>query len=147
MGQRFSLLGKFSGLSLLAMVLLGLTLGLVLQDRIEARALKNARELTEVFSRVAVGPNVNRADLAAPLSPEQVVVLDRALAGIRDSDMPLINAHLFGADGTTVYSTDRGRVGQVADGADFKAARSGRLVSNIEREVGDDGEHVATSLE
>ena len=57
MGQRISLLGKFSGLSLLAMVLLGLTIGFVLQDRIEARALRKAEQLAEVFNRVVVAPN------------------------------------------------------------------------------------------
>jgi diguanylate cyclase (GGDEF)-like protein len=147
MGQRFSLLGRFSGLSLLAMVLLGLTIGFVLQDRIEARALRHAEELTEVFSRVVVAPNVSRADLDRPLSPETLVVLDRALAGVQDQDTRLLHAHVFGADGTTVYSDDRLRIGKQAAGDEFEAAQAGKLVSEVEREVGDDGEEVSTSLE
>jgi diguanylate cyclase (GGDEF)-like protein len=147
MAQRISLLGKFSGLSLLAMVLLAVVVGSVLQDRIEARALTKAEELTEVFNRVVVAPNVSRADLAEPLAPEKILVLDRALAGILDADIRLLHAHLFGANGTTVYSDVRTRIGDVNDGDDFKRARSGELVANVERETGDGGEQVGTSLE
>src|SRR5829696_8029333 len=86
MRPRVSLLGKFSGMSLFAMVLLGLTIGYVLQDRIERRALDGAAQLTEVFNRVTVAPNVTRGDLARPLPPEELRVLDRALAGIGDGD-------------------------------------------------------------
>src|SRR5215216_6631225 len=39
------------------------------------------------------------------------------------------------------------RIGDVVDGEDFKRARGGELVSDVERETGDRGEHVATSLE
>jgi diguanylate cyclase (GGDEF)-like protein len=147
MGHRFSLLGKFSGLSLLAMIVLGLTVGYVLQDRIEARALRSAEQVAEIFNRVVVAPNLTRTDLDAPLPPEKLVLLDRALAGIRDANTRLRHANLFAAGGTTVYSDVRERIGQRADGDDFKAARSGRLVANVEREEGDDGEDVRTSLE
>jgi diguanylate cyclase (GGDEF)-like protein len=147
MAQRFSLLGKFSGLSLLAMVLLAVVIGSVLHARIEARALTKAEELTEVFNRVVVAPNLSRADLAEPLEPEKILVLDRALAGIVDADIRLLHAHLFGANGTTVYSDVRTRIGDVNDGDDFKRARSGELVANVERETGDHGEQVGTSLE
>ena len=54
---------------------------------------------------------------------------------------------MFAADGTTIYSDVRSRIGDVVDGDGFRRARGGRLVSAVERETGDHGEHVATSLE
>jgi diguanylate cyclase (GGDEF)-like protein len=148
MGQRISLLGKFSGLSLLAMVLLGLTIGLVLQERIENRALRKAEQLAAVFNRVVVAPNLSRADLeGGPLAPEKLVVLDRALAAIEDTDTRLLQVHLFNADGTTVYSDDRLRIGERAAGHHFEEAREGHVEAEVEREEGDHGENVQTSLE
>ncbi len=144
MGHRFSLLGKFSGLSLLAMVVLGVTVGFVLQDRIEARALRNAEQLTEIFNRVVVAPNLTRADLDGPLPAAQLVMLDRALAGIQGGDVRLDEVNLFAADGTTVYSDDRERIGEVSESNGFATARAGELFSKVERETGDHGEAART---
>jgi hypothetical protein len=51
MARRVSLLGRFS-----VLVALGLTIGFVLQGRIEALALRAAEQLALVFSSVAVAP-------------------------------------------------------------------------------------------
>jgi diguanylate cyclase (GGDEF)-like protein len=147
MVRRLSLLGRFSALSLLAMVALGLTIGFVLQARIEARALRESEQLTRVFNRLAVVPNLRTTDLEGPLEPEKILALDAALAGIEDANVRLLHAHLFAPDGMTVYSDVRTRIGEVVDGADFKRARDGALVSEVERETGDQGEEVATRLE
>src|SRR4051794_37408117 len=146
MGRRVSLLGRFSALSLFAMVALGLTIGFVLQARIEARALREAEQFTRVFSRLAVAPNLSSADLEAPLGADEIRTLDAALGGVEDAGVDLLHAHVFAADGTTVYSDDRARIGKVAKGDEIERALAGALVSEIER-VGDDGEKVRTSLE
>ena len=52
MAPRVSLLGKFTGLSLLAMVALAFVIGMVLHGRIEARALTNAEQLTGVIAKI-----------------------------------------------------------------------------------------------
>jgi diguanylate cyclase (GGDEF)-like protein len=147
MARRVSLLGKFSGLSLLAMLILAAVIGTVLHGRIEARALREAERLTQVFSSLAIVPNVTRADLEDPLTPAEQAELDGALAHIEEARFHLLHAHLFAADGTTIYSDVRSRIGDVVDGDGFKRARAGKLVSDVERETGDDGERVATSLE
>jgi diguanylate cyclase (GGDEF)-like protein len=147
MGRQFSLLGRFSALSLIAMVALGFVMGFVLQARIEARALREAEQLTRVSNRLAVASRLTSRDLEGPLEPQQQLALDAALAGIEDERVRLFHAHVFAVDGTTVYSDVRSRIGEVNDGEDFKRARDGALVSEIERETGDDGEHVRTSLE
>jgi diguanylate cyclase (GGDEF)-like protein len=147
MGSRLSLLGKFSTLSLLAMLALAFLMGTVLHERIEARALREAERLTQVFSSLAVAPNLTSADLDEPLTPVEQAKLDQALAHVEHARFQLLHAHLFAADGTTVYSDVRSRIGDVVDGEGFQRARAGELESEIERETGDDGEHVATSLE
>ena len=147
MARRVSLLGRFSVLSLVAMVALGLTIGFVLQARIEARALRAAEQLTLVFSSVAVAPNLSSADLDHPIEPEKLRALDAALADIDDADVRLLHVNLFAADGRTFYSDARTRIGHVEDSADFRRALSGALVSEIERETGDRGEEVGTALE
>ncbi len=146
MGRRVSLLGRFSGLSLLAMVALGLAIGIVLQARIEARALREAERLTRVFNRLAVVPNLSRADLERPLGAERIRALDAALGGVEDERIHLLHAHVFAADGTTVYSDVRARIGTPARGEGIDRALAGGLVSEVER-TGDDGETIATSLE
>ena len=147
MGPRVSLLVKFSALSLLAMVALALVVGLVLQDRMEARALRNAEQLTRVFNRLAVASNLTPGDLKGPLSPAKLGQIDAALAQIDDGAARLLHVHLFAADATTVYSDVRTRIGDAAGGDHFDRALAGRLVSEVEREVGDRGERVRTSLE
>jgi diguanylate cyclase (GGDEF)-like protein len=146
-GRHLSLLGRYSALSLTVMVALGFAIGYVLQDRIEARALREAEQLTRVFSRLAVASQLTPRDLEAPLPARQVRSLDAALAGVEDERVRLLHAHLFAADGTTVYSDVRSRIGDRAEGDDFERARGGALVSEIERETGDHGEAVRTSLE
>jgi diguanylate cyclase (GGDEF)-like protein len=147
MGRHVSLLGRFSALSLLAMVALAFAIGIVLSDRIEQRALRNAEQLTRVVSRMAVVPNLSPADLERPLPPEKVRALDAALSGLGNERLRLLHAHVFAADGLTVYSDVRSRIGDVADGDDFKRARDGALVSEIERETDERGEETEPSLE
>jgi diguanylate cyclase (GGDEF)-like protein len=147
MGRGVSLLRRFGALSLLAMVALGAAVGYVLQARIEARALHEAERLTQVFNNLAVAPNLSHGELDRPLAPRRIAELDRALAEIEDARIRLVHAHVFGADGTTVYSDVRERIGDVVDGDDFKRARDGALVSQVERETGDDGERVPPRLE
>jgi diguanylate cyclase (GGDEF)-like protein len=147
MPPRLSLLGKFSLLSLLAMIALAVTIGAALQSRIETRALRDSERLTQVFNNLAVAQNLSYSDLDEPLGRAQQARLDAALGRLEDARGRLLHAHLFAADGLTVYSDVRSRIGAVVDGDDFKRARTGQLVSEVERETGDDGEHVGTRLE
>ena len=147
MAPRLSLLAKFSALSLLAVIALAIAIGTVLHGRIETRALRDAERLTQVFTSLAVAPNLKHTDLDAPLTPAKQAELDRALAQIEDARFRLRHAHVFSATGTTVYSDVRSRIGEVVESDGFRSARGGQLFSAIERETGDDGEEVATSLE
>ena len=147
MAQRSSLVGTFSVLCGLAMVVLALAIGMILQGRIEDRALRGAEQLARTYTALAVVPNVTRADLAAPLAPAQAQALDTALGRIEGAGIGVRHAHVFGPDGLTVHSDDPARVGEVERGDDIRRALGGALVSDVERETGDHGEAVGTSLE
>jgi diguanylate cyclase (GGDEF)-like protein len=147
MGPRVSLLGKFNGLSLLAMVALALVFGTVLQNRIEARALRSAEQLTGVIGQLSVAPRLTRAQLEGDLPPEKVAELDRALAAVTTSGPSLIHSKVFAPDGRLVYADQHERIGEQGASADFRRALAGTVVSEIERELDDEGERVSPKLE
>jgi diguanylate cyclase (GGDEF)-like protein len=144
---RISLLGRFSLLSLLAMLALALAIGTVLHNRIEARELTGAEQLTRVIGQLTVAPRLTRDELAAPLTPERAAELDRALAAVPVDAARLEHVNLFGPDGRIVYSDRRELIGTGGTSDDFRAARAGRVVSDVERGGDDRGAGVASRLE
>jgi diguanylate cyclase (GGDEF)-like protein len=147
MAPRSSLVGTFCALSGLAMVVLALWIGMVLQGRIENRALRGAEQLARTYSSLAVAPNVTGADLDAPLPPARAEALDAALAAIEDAGIGVRHANVYGPGGVTVHSDDRARIGAIERGQGFLGAFSGALVSAVEREHDDRGEDAGASLE
>ena len=63
--RRPSLLTKFSVLSLLVIVALGIGVGRMLQDRIERRALLESTKLAETMTTLGMQPILLPGDLAA----------------------------------------------------------------------------------
>jgi diguanylate cyclase (GGDEF)-like protein len=147
MPPRLSLLGKFSALSLLAMLALAIAMGTVMQSSIESRALRDSERLTQVFNSLAVAPNLTHSHVDVPLSRARQARLDAALARFTDAGSRLLHAHLFAVDGTTIYSDVRSRIGDVTESHGFRQARAGKLVSEVERERDDAGEATDTRLE
>ena len=147
MAPRSSLVGTFCALSGLAMIVLALWIGMVLQGRIEDRALRGAEQLARTYASLAVAPNVTGADLDAPLPPARAEALDAALAAIEDAGIGVRHANVYGPGGVTVHSDDRARIGAIERGQGFLGAFSGALVSAVEREHDDRGEDAGASLE
>ena len=75
--RRPSLLTKFSALSLLVVVAIGLGVGLVLQERIERRALLEATQLGEAITTLGVQPILLPGDME-PGTTMVVSMLKRA---------------------------------------------------------------------
>jgi hypothetical protein len=147
MTPRLSLLGKFSGLSLVAMLALALIIGTVLQRRIETRALRGAEQLAGVIGHLTVAPLLMRSQLAGTLPPEKIAELDRALAGVSASGVRLRHVKLFAPDGRLVYADEHERIGDQASPADFRSALAGAVVSDVERKRDDSGRRSDTKLE
>ncbi len=125
MGPRVSLLGKFSALSLLAMLVLALSIGTVLHARMETRALRGAEQLTTVIAQLTVAPRITRAELARPLPADLHAELDRALAGVPATGTRIEHVKLFGPDGRIVYADEHERIGELASSDDVRSALGG----------------------
>jgi len=83
--RRPSLLTKFSVLSLLVIVALGLGVGKVLHERIERRALLEATKLAETMTTLGLQPILLPGDLAAGHGDNHLASLDEQLK-LRDFD-------------------------------------------------------------
>ena len=77
---RPSLLEKFALVGVVPIVALGVVLGYYLKQKIEQRALANAREVAVLTSKVGLLPHLTAADLEHGLSAEKERALDEALA-------------------------------------------------------------------
>src|ERR671925_1772761 len=79
--SRLSLLGRFGLLSAVAILGLGLALGLALNHVIEQRAVATASGEAEVVARLGVQPLLTPTDMGRGFGPERIAELDQALAG------------------------------------------------------------------
>ena len=130
--RRPSLLTKFSVLSLLVIVALGLGVGKVLHERIERRALLEATKLAETMTTLGLQPILLPGDLAAGHGDKHLASLDEQLK-LRDFDrLGIRRLKVFNDDGVIVYSDERSIVGEAHPGApDIRSA----LAGNVERSV------------
>src|SRR5262245_41884791 len=130
--RRPSLLTKFSVLSLLVIVALGLGVGLMLQERIEARALKEATKLAETMTTLGLQPILLPGDLEPGQGDAHLAALDEQLK-LRDFDrLGIRRLKVFNGDGIIVYSDERSIIGEAHPEA--PAIRSA-LAGNVERHV------------
>jgi diguanylate cyclase (GGDEF)-like protein len=118
---------------------LGIALGLVLQSRIERRALLDAERLAEVVTRVGVYPHLATGELqGGQLSADRITELNVALRGSVIEDAKMAHVKLYARDGQVVWSDDPSFIGEDDwTRADFRRALGGTTVSQVEG--GDDG--------
>ncbi|HEY6779680.1 MAG TPA: EAL domain-containing protein [Thermoleophilaceae bacterium] len=138
--DRLSLLGKFTLLSLLSFIGLGLVLGSVLEAQIERRGLDAAETATEVAAQTVASSVLKPYDLRRGISDARMQQLDSELKADR-GERTVLRAKIFDRRGRVVYSDDRGEIGRVHDReerhtAGFRSALAGRVASDVEREDG-----------
>jgi diguanylate cyclase (GGDEF)-like protein len=139
--RRPSLLTKFSVLSLLVIVALGIGVGRMLQDRIERRALLESTKLAETMTTLGMQPILLPGDLAAGQGDDHLASLDEQLK-LRDLDtLGILRLKVFNADGVIVYSDERSIVGEMhADSPGVRRALAGEVGSKLTHGTFDDGE-------
>src|SRR5207244_9320395 len=76
---KLGLLGRFSSLSLVAFVLLGLALAHTLKSQVRERSLANGRQTAEILAKSSIQPRLAAVDLQRGLTPKKVRTLDRAV--------------------------------------------------------------------
>jgi diguanylate cyclase (GGDEF)-like protein len=137
--RRPSLLTKFSVLSLLVIVALGIGIGSMLHRQIEDRALFDATRLAEVMTSTGVQPILLRGDLELYPSLQRLSTLDEEMH-LRDLDgLGIRRIKLFNAQGRIVYSDRGDLVGQThPDSPGVQAALAGSVQSHVKDGTDDD---------
>ncbi len=128
---RLGLLARFSIMSLIAIVLLGLVLAHTLRNQVRDRSLANARDTAEVVSQTAIQVHVSPREVKDGLGSRQYRALDNQVRntqiGTRVSRIKLWNR-----DGRVVYSDDRKIVNHRFPASDeLEAALAGQVVSEV----------------
>jgi diguanylate cyclase (GGDEF)-like protein len=137
--RRPSLLAKFSVLSLLVIVAIGVAVGSRLQERIERRALLDATQLAETLTSVGLEPVLLRGDLDPYPTLARLDALDEELGRRAFDELQIKRMKLFNADGVIVYSDERSIVGEAhPESPGVRAALQGRIERHIKRGTFDD---------
>jgi len=145
--RRPSLLTKFSALSLLVILLLGLVVGSMLQQRIERRALLEASKLAETIATLGLQPILLAGDMKPGQDEAHLDALDEQLK-LRDLDrLGIRRLKVFNADSVIVYSDERSIVGEShPESPGVRDALRGRVGRHVVNGTFDDGRG-ARSLE
>ena len=137
---RPSLLEKFALVGVVPIVALGVVLGYYLKQKIEQRALANAREVAVLTSEVGLLPHLTPADLEHGLSAERERALDAALANSSVGDK-IARIKVWNLDRRIVYSDAKDAIGRRFPPADdLDEAFAGKVSSAISHL--DDAENV-----
>lgn len=138
------LLGRFTLLSLVATVLLGVTLAKLLQHQIQSRALADAADEAALVARFGIQPQLSYSDLQQRLTPAAVGELDSMLTnGYQNGDV--VSVEVANPHRRIVYASQHDRIGtlHVADHG-FEEALSGRTEAEVVGRV--DGTNIRQRL-
>ena len=131
--SRLSLLGQFGLLSAVAILGLGLALGLALNHVIEQRALATASGEAEVVARLGVQPLLTPTDMGRGFGPERIAELDQALAGNGLVGTQVARINIWSRDHRILYSSDHNLIGHSFPTSDeLEDALSGKVASDLE---------------
>ena len=127
---RVGLLGRFSLLSLLATILLGVALGTTLRSQIRHRAISDAANSAQLVARFGIQPQLSRAALRDGVSPEAVASLDSLLSGgYRGKSIVAIEVQT--KRGKIIYSNRHSEIGRVHAPKEFHAAVAGHTTAKV----------------
>ena len=110
---RLGLLARFSVLSFLAFVLIGVVLGRTLTDQIRERSLAAAGESAELVTHFGIQPQLSSFDVQEGLAQEAIDSLDSLLHAGYTSDS-VLTIRIWNRDNRVVYSDEAGVIGKVA---------------------------------
>ena len=110
--EGLGLLGKFSVMSLVPILLLGLVLAHFIQVHTRQRSLEDARRSAEIITRTAIAPRLTPDDVTGGLAASRVQELDRVVNDPAVRDL-LARIKIWNLDNRVVYSDDKALTGQV----------------------------------
>ena len=127
---RPGLLGRFTLLSLLATVLLGIVLGHTIEGQIRKRAINNAADSALLVARFGIQPQISFEDLNGGLNEAGRQILDNLLrAGYTSSS--IVSIEVQNSGGKVIYSNHTEQIGRVHAHEGFRAAIGGRTVAQV----------------
>jgi len=127
---RIGLLGRFSLLSLLVTVLLGVVLAATLESQIRRRAIDDAASSAQLVARFGIQPQLSPAAMKDGLSPEAVSALDELLsAGLAGGT--ILEIEVENRQGRVIYSNSHEEIGKVHPHEDFRDALLGRTTATV----------------
>ena len=125
--SRISLLGKVALLSLVPVVALGITLGILLNNLIRDQVLGNARESAVLVSRMGVQPLLSPEDIEQGLSWQRLWKFDEALTS-SGLNKRVEQIKIYNRDGDIVYSDNKALIGPSSEeGHEFEHALKGDI--------------------
>jgi diguanylate cyclase (GGDEF)-like protein len=131
--SRLGLLARFSVLSLIALVILGVVLADVLSNQIRSRALANAAQSAQLATTFGIQPQLSQTNLDAGLPAEVVAALDQLLRAGYTSE-PVVAIRVWNGDRQIVYSPDHKLIGRAAGGdRALDAALAGHTTTSVTR--------------
>jgi diguanylate cyclase (GGDEF)-like protein len=131
LSSKLGLLTRFSVMSLIPIVLLGLVLAHTLKDQARERNLESAREAAQYFAQFGVKPQLSPSDLRAGLKAAQLRKLHRVVAASRRGTR-VVRMKLWNRNGRVMYSDDRHLIGRRFGKSDELAtALKGRVASEL----------------
>jgi diguanylate cyclase (GGDEF)-like protein len=133
-GGRAGIVVRFSILSALAFVALGLALAGALRAEVREHTLGEAAQSAQLIAQLGIEPRIEGASLAAALPPERARALDDQVgAGRRASDF--VAARIWNRDGLLVYSDDRSQTGRRLDGGEEREELAAALAGAVQTEI------------
>src|SRR3954471_17669868 len=137
---RWTLLTKFTMLSLLCFAALGVALSQLLAHQIRDRALSNTVESAELLSGTIADSQLRPTDLHYGMDPARVRAIDAALKQAQAHDR-IARFKIWNTSGQIVYSDDHGAIGRTFDVEDdLREAFSGDTHSGISNGAEDEQE-------
>ncbi|MEA2449405.1 MAG: hypothetical protein QOG63_1337 [Thermoleophilaceae bacterium] len=136
--SRFSLLARFSALSLAVMLLIGVVLALFLQDRIESRATANAQQQAQTIVQTAIRDHIAPGDWNGVLSEARLNDIDDGLLLKHLDALDVERVNLFNPKRTLIYSGKRDELG-IKGEPQVARALHGEVVSSIDHGTDESG--------
>jgi diguanylate cyclase (GGDEF)-like protein len=127
---RLGLLGRFTLLSMLATVLLGIVLGQTLEGQIRKRAINNAADSALLVARFGIQPQISFEDLKGGLNQNGRQILDNLLrAGYTSSSV--VSIEVQNTHGQVIYSNHTEQIGRTHAHDAFQDALLGRTTAEV----------------
>ncbi|MEE8319978.1 MAG: hypothetical protein V3R44_04735, partial [bacterium] len=129
--KKLSLVGKFSLISFVALLLIGISFGWLISANLESNMVTRSSELLGKFIRHEVGESLITADLSSPISGKEY---DRVKEIIRKHYvwMNVVQIKIWSSDASIIWSYDKNIIGKrFPDNDELAKALKGEIVSEL----------------